>query len=390
MNQQQLFLNRNLQNAIIMKRADQVLFCISQGADVNAACPLNGKNTPLHTACKNIKTVPYYPDGIDIDNDDDVVAVEALIVDILLQCGADVHLRNVLYETPLHTACRYAGGPCSFSIVKLLVEKGGADLKHVHHATSFEGFTPLHLACCVSLPSSLSGPRKKQLQIVQYLIQHGAPVNARNPPPPPPPSAQSQQPSITSTITTGEKIMKTPLLVAATRDVVQGSVMQELLAAGADILATDENGRTAADVVESVSPSSVHLVEKMRNTINFVQACLDNDTKRIKALCWNCDNCFVHVSIIKPTTPTSSLLCSEEKKDGTNNYNQLAMATETLFAFVCRLEMHEAILALALRGGADYGDYNSDRSITLHWPVILVRWYLDREERIARVGGHIA
>ena len=83
-----------------------------------------------------------------------------LVLDSLINNGADVHATDDYERTPLHLALEY-GHP---EIVKVLIEKG-ADV----NATDYYGKTPLPWAV-----------RKGNLEMAKFLIEKGADVNAKN------------------------------------------------------------------------------------------------------------------------------------------------------------------------------------------------------------------
>ena len=89
------------------------------------------------------------------------------IVQYLIECGADVNAKSDTERTPLHIAvCRRAE-----DIIKMLVEYG-TDV----NAKDSRGTTSLHWAMTRSITE---GTAKDRIEIARFLISNGADVNAR-------------------------------------------------------------------------------------------------------------------------------------------------------------------------------------------------------------------
>ncbi|WP_406697112.1 ankyrin repeat domain-containing protein [Singulisphaera sp. Ch08] len=121
-------------------------------------------------------------------------------VDALLEAGAPLEACGCADHTPLLTAIQ-AG---QLTVVRRLMEAGANPLANEGRSQS-----ALHLACAAN----------QGLELVELLLESGANVNALEP-----------------------QTLATPLHVAAERD--QAAIVAQLLAAGADLQARDQNGWT--------------------------------------------------------------------------------------------------------------------------------------------------
>ena len=130
----------------------------------------------------------------------------------LIREGADVNVKNLLGETPLHLASRHDG---HVKVVKLLLEKG-LDV----NVTNSSGHTPLHIASSYS-----------KVDLVKLLLEKGADVNAND--------------------NDGE----TPLHYATYNG--HAEVAGLLLEKGVDINAINSDGDTALDVAKRGGKESI-------------------------------------------------------------------------------------------------------------------------------------
>lgn len=123
----------------------EVIKClVTNGANVDEK---NGDgNTPLNNACAR-KKGGY------------------VIIKILLELGANINIQNDLCNTPLHELFKIEN---SFDSIKLLVSTA-VNIKELLNTGDINGNTPLHLASYHQNP-----------EVVQYLIDMGADVNAKN------------------------------------------------------------------------------------------------------------------------------------------------------------------------------------------------------------------
>jgi ankyrin repeat protein len=168
-----------------------------------------------------------------------------LIVDILLEKGADLEAREELGQTPLHLAAS-AGHR---DVVKLLIEKGA----FIEASSNHVGDKPLALAC-----------KFGHGEVVRYLVQMGASVRTKRP-------VFGTRSQVIGHITPlwlavdggfldcveillghepGIEVSgpfgRTPLALAARRG--NKAIVEALLAHGADITTTDDQGRTPAQL----------------------------------------------------------------------------------------------------------------------------------------------
>ncbi len=164
--------------------------CLQQGADVNK---------PLHDLAENGEWQNFYP----------IIHATALgrddMVKVLLDAGADVHVRRAGGDTALLSACIYNGEHDNTELVRLLLQAGSdvnaandngdtplltatltnapaSVTKLLLEAGAYvnrknnEGDTPLHFA---SLPENPEAPGEAP-EVMRMLLTHGAQVNARD------------------------------------------------------------------------------------------------------------------------------------------------------------------------------------------------------------------
>lgn len=262
---------------------------------------------------------------------------------LLIQHGANLHHTDTRGWNVLHAACH-----CNhLELVKLLVEEYGVDM----NAADCQGSTPLHVSCLL-----------KSWNVATWLILQNI-----------------SSPTTCGGVNMRGRMGETALHAAARQG--HAPTVQLLLAAGADILAVNNGGRTCAEMALKYRASS-HLAQPLQNTMNLVRACCryqqqeeeeeesttttTHPPKRIKpALIWQAqENMFVHVTIPYTTTTTT-----------TSNIHGTT-TTMTIFEFACQREMPEAIVALVHKGadvefvGAQQ-DETTNRT-TAHWHVGLV------------------
>ena len=149
-----------------------VQILLESGADVNARD--NQSKTSLHLAsCSLRSNTSGAIYGIDVDVPDGLSEKalhrasklgHELVVQLLLDHGADVHARDSCDGTPLHSASAWDYARIGGSVVRLLLEHGAKI-----NAQRSSGCSPLHLAV-------QSGNER----MVQLLLECGADVNARD------------------------------------------------------------------------------------------------------------------------------------------------------------------------------------------------------------------
>jgi ankyrin repeat protein len=158
-----------LHMAIDKNRPDIVKLLLSRGADVNSKNPL-GELGPLHVAAGQGRS-EIIPILISFGADPDgkrgnfrfsplCFASNADVAEILINYGADVHLRNENGFTPLHLLAEQGK-----------VEAAEALLKHGAEIDARDkwGKTPLHYAS-----------EYGQADMVEFLLEKGAAINARD------------------------------------------------------------------------------------------------------------------------------------------------------------------------------------------------------------------
>jgi len=244
------FFRPALSNAAAAGRPEEVERLLADGADVNIRRRASGcrdGSTALHDACSSTAlktlvgghfewghdaTVQLLLDqgaGVNVKRRDGITPMmiaaglgRCAVVRQLLDANASVHLKAADGSTPLTSACEW--GHCD-ATVKLLLDNGAL----TNFQTEF-GDSPLHGAAGFG-----------SLPIVQLLLDNGAEVNART-------NAQSR------VIHFGEA-GDTPLHRAAGRpavfDIIPGNsetVLQMLLANGADVHARNISGQTPEDL----------------------------------------------------------------------------------------------------------------------------------------------
>ena len=196
---------------------------IAEGADVNAKS--HGGGTPLHSAAAK-----------EHEN----------IAELLIAKGADVNAKDNKGRTPLHwaTGTGWQGG---YEIAKLLISKG-ADV-NVNSKGDVNGGTPLHNAA-----------REGRSETIKILIDNGADVNAKN--------VTGHTPLDLATSTdarhnhpeSGDLLRKhggkhSSIHEAAAVGDAEG--VKEFLAAGTDVNATDERGKTPLDLAIQVKNTEI-------------------------------------------------------------------------------------------------------------------------------------
>jgi len=127
-----------LYDAIFDNQLETIRSLIKKGADVNAVA-VNTGIAPLHWAVQ-------------------LNRIDA--ISILLEAGADIDARDRDYETPLHSACRYAD-PGRAAIACLLLERGADAGAHRH-----DGKTPLGVA--TKLPEG----NEARKMIIEWYREH--------------------------------------------------------------------------------------------------------------------------------------------------------------------------------------------------------------------------
>ena len=174
----------------------------------------NYGNTPLHLAClkgnniKSLEIISQYNPNYELTNQFQSSALHSAcsstgpdapkIVKLLINKGADINAIDNKNQTPLHIACK-TGNP---EIIKLLLDNDKDSLK----SRDDYGNTPLHLACfegnniesleiiskykpnyeltnqyqCSALHSACSSKTENAPKIVEFLINNGANINAKD------------------------------------------------------------------------------------------------------------------------------------------------------------------------------------------------------------------
>ncbi|KAN0134304.1 Ankyrin repeat-containing domain protein [Lactarius tabidus] len=191
------------------------------------------------------------------------------VMQLLIQRGADITLRDNLNSTPLHLAA-LRGGTDS---VKLLIEHG-ADV----NAQNKENSTPLHLALHMDNSDAVMGLWVARARTVEILIQHGADVHAR------------------------DENNSTPLHLASSCG--RAKAMQLLIQHGADVTALDKNDSTP-----------LHLASKSRGVPGLIE-----QFESIQVLIQH--GAYVNARDKRMSTPLH-LLASPRWKRGTNHVRLL-------------------------------------------------------------------
>jgi len=136
---------------------DLAKYLISRGADVNCSTSWDGGGALLHR-CKDVEFAEY-----------------------LIKHGADVNCRcNDSYQTPLHTVC-------SVEMLELLI-KNGADIRarDSEHLTAINYSSSLEIAQKLwfygdnSVAPNALLHCEEDVELYQFLIEHGADVNCEN------------------------------------------------------------------------------------------------------------------------------------------------------------------------------------------------------------------
>lgn len=153
----------------------------------------------------------------------------------LLEQGADREVRDRQYRSPLCAAIHYN----HIDIVRYLIEEQGADIAHIKEL-SYMNVTPLHYAAFYG-----------RTEIVSYLIEHGADIEAR------------------------ANENKTPLHYAASLDHIE--TIHCLVDKGADINSQDINGLTPAQYARDPV-----VIELLANREEIHRAAIEGDIDRIQ------------------------------------------------------------------------------------------------------------
>jgi ankyrin repeat protein len=153
-----------LHKAIYEENVGVVKLLIDSKADVNAQSPK--KDAPLNLAAENQGKYKYH----EIENNKRMLE----ILELLLKAGANVNIQRYYDgETPLHIVTRlaYCTEPVATNAALKLLISYGANLK----IGDRNGDTPLHDAVYTL---RLGG--KPMFEVIQILVQAGAPLGARN------------------------------------------------------------------------------------------------------------------------------------------------------------------------------------------------------------------
>ena len=155
------------------------------GADVNV---WSNERTLLHVASRNgyVDTARWLLNHgaaavVNAQKDDGWTALHLAtwnkhleIVQMLLECNADVHAQNGMGVFALHlAACHYSTYP-QVNILQLLLDYG-ADV----NARDNEGSTPLHHSS-FKRPNDTSSSGKGSVECTRLLLEHGANIDAEN------------------------------------------------------------------------------------------------------------------------------------------------------------------------------------------------------------------
>ncbi|MHB9146875.1 MAG: ankyrin repeat domain-containing protein [Candidatus Amoebophilus sp.] len=209
-----------------------VKYLVEKGADVNDK--EDNDNTSLHYAAwqGHLEVVKYLVEkGADIHTTDQYRDTPLLcacdndqleVVKYLIEKGADVNAKGQYGQTTLHWACRQG----YLEAVKYLVEKG-ANI----HATDNSGNTPLNWAC-----------RQGYLEAVKYLVEKGADVNAKTKWV----TEFEYEYGYSEHEYVEDKYDYTPLLCACENDHLE--VVKYLIEKGADINAKNQKGETPINI----------------------------------------------------------------------------------------------------------------------------------------------
>ena len=203
-----------LRQAVRAGDLDAVVALLKTGAEVNDG----GSPSLIHWAVWSDKT--------------------GLILEALIEAGADVDVQDESGRTPLHRSAEYQ--PLTSTLGPLIV--AGADV----NARDLDGLTPLHLAA----NGNPNNPRA-----VKGLLSEGASVNARDKDGLTPlhwavrwhPNMAALAPLLAhgAAVDGRDGNGRTPLHYAASAERRNAEAVFALLAAGADIAAEDRDGRTA-------------------------------------------------------------------------------------------------------------------------------------------------
>lgn len=186
--------------AIVKEQPEIVQLFISKGADVTMPCCM--KRTPLHLAARVRPEIlrMFLEQNVDVDAKDIVnqtpifEAVDSRClenVELLINSGASISLKNISNQTVLHTGAR-----ASPEISQLLISRG-ADIE----ATDDIGETPLHCAVRRGLKNTevllnngadlnatdicgktplFTATRTGHLNVIKYLLDKGSSINCVN------------------------------------------------------------------------------------------------------------------------------------------------------------------------------------------------------------------
>lgn len=205
------------------------------------------------------------------------------IVKLLLKHGADPNIASPYWGGPLHRA----GRSSNLDMVKLLVKNGGAGVDINLPSSGMLG-TPL-TATCLHYEHDDSDPADNSADIVRYLVDRGADVNAR--------CGLVGYALNAAALTSGPAIIDLLLEKGARVDVRDGTgrtpvhfsafnsvdVFQRVIDAGCDFAARDENGRTS--LMWAAQSGQVEVTEKILSMISDEDVDV-KDRDGWTALCW--------------------------------------------------------------------------------------------------------
>jgi ankyrin repeat protein len=259
--------------AVRMLHPSALLFLLAFGADPNARNSKEGYTTPLHTLSELRLRLPEYSPGFNLQPVDfllrpyqslpvetggpELVHRQALILRLLLKCGANPSARCIDGFTPLMTSI-VTTSPDAAALTTLMLEAGVS----VEDRTS-RGETVVHVSVMANAPACLTN-----------FFEHGA----------------------GSLVDTMDMSNYTPLILACMMQEASADVVKVLLDHGADMTIRGAFGLTALDVALLVGNTAIldHLLtraahlpphlqakllqgvdEDLRNPFHFCLACAD-------------------------------------------------------------------------------------------------------------------